>query len=172
MVRPPKLKYCCLLFLMSAIVLPAFSQTNTHKNVSNLDAAGKITYLNLETSAVMTALDTLTNGWDVAFQHTAIILPDKAAAQVVANSSFEKITVAPAGGYRQGRSAVPPGSGNGWYNYNMNTHIISPIPGRVILIRTASGKYVKLVIDSYYKDGADGEPGYYTLHYAFIDTAK
>jgi len=48
--------------------------------------------------------------------------------------------------------AIPSGSGNGWYNYNMTTHLVSPQPGNILIIKTNGGNYVKMEILSYYKD--------------------
>jgi len=68
--------------------------------------------------------------------------------------------------------ALTTGSGNGWYNYDMTTHTISPIAGVVLVIRTHDGKYAKMVIDSYYKDAPTTVTdiysyGYYTFHYVY-----
>ncbi|EPR65279.1 HmuY family protein [Cyclobacterium qasimii] len=53
--------------------------------------------------------------------------------------------------------AIPTGSGNGWYSYNSTTHAIKPIPGKVILLQTASGNYAKVEILSYYKGSPSDE---------------
>lgn len=45
------------------------------------------------------------------------------------------------------------GSGKGWYNYDGVTKLISAIPGRVLVVRTATGKYAKVEILNYYKGG-------------------
>lgn len=56
-----------------------------------------------------------------------------------------------------------------WYTYNsQGKHIIRPIPGMVIVIRTHNGKYAKMVIDSYYKDSnTEDAPRYYTFKYIY-----
>ena len=66
--------------------------------------------------------------------------------------------------------AIPTGSGNGWYNYS-NT-IISPIAGKVFVVKTHDGKYAKFEILSYYKDApatpdATSVGRYYTFNYAY-----
>ena len=48
--------------------------------------------------------------------------------------------------------AIPTGSGNGWYNYNMTTHTVSPQPGNILIVKTNAGNYVKMEILSYYED--------------------
>ncbi|HLU89843.1 MAG TPA: HmuY family protein [Cyclobacteriaceae bacterium] len=48
--------------------------------------------------------------------------------------------------------AIPGGSGNGWYNYNMSTHVVSPQPGNILIIKTNAGNYVKMEVLSYYQD--------------------
>lgn len=69
--------------------------------------------------------------------------------------------------------AIPTGSGNGWYNYNFTTHIVSPIPGRVLLFQTNVGNFAKLEILSYYQNnppladvnGRTTPSPYYTFSY-------
>ena len=74
--------------------------------------------------------------------------------------------------------AITYGSGKGWYNYDGLTNIITPLAGRVLVIRTASGKYAKMEITSYYKGGvtlpataSDADKltkqRYYTFRYAY-----
>ena len=157
-----------LLFILVLSFQNAFSQGDAVKKVQDLNAADKTVYYNLEKGIAVDAADTLKTGWDISFQRTKIELQAAACGQLLENSAFEKIAQAPSTGYLPGRAAIPNGSGKGWYLYNMDNHIISPIAGKVILVRAASGKYYKLVIDSYYKQGADGSSGYYTFRFAEI----
>lgn len=167
-----KLSYKLLFIVLCSPLFGAFAQQQDLKKIQNLNAADNTTYFNLEKGIVVNEADTAKTGWDISFQHTGIMVQASAGGQIIGNTSIDKITAAPAGGYKKGKQAIPWGSGNGWYTYNMENHTISPIAGKVILIHTASGKYFKLVIDSYYKDGADGAGGYYTFRYADIDPEK
>ena len=50
--------------------------------------------------------------------------------------------------------------------------LITPIPGRTLVIKTADGKYAKLEVLSYYKDApasptAADPSGYYKFRYSF-----
>jgi hypothetical protein len=72
--------------------------------------------------------------------------------------------VAPKTGYL---NVLEKGSGNSWYEYDMLSHSITPLPQKTIVVKLASGKYVKLEIQSYYKDGK-GDNGYYTFRYEAI----
>ena len=67
-----------------------------------------------------------------------------------------------------------PGSGNGWYNYaGAPTYLISPIPGKILVIRTRDGALAKLEILSYYKDAPSmpnafsDQSQYYTFNYLY-----
>jgi len=139
---------------------------------------GRFTFFNLRDNHMMAAADSASTDWDVAFRGTTILInggtsgPGQGAAQVV-DGVFEEITEAPADGWQvdgaQG-PAILDGSGNGWYNYNPAQMTVSPIPGRVILIRTADGRYAKVRVLSYYKGrpatpSADSEARYYTFEY-------
>lgn len=165
-----KLSYKLLLTCIFMPVGYAFSQTAAIKKIQNLNAADKITYFNLETGTEVSEADTAKTSWDLAFQHTVIVLCSTAEGQIVSDASFDKITSAPSTGYQKGKTALPWGSGKGWYTYNMDNHVVAPIAGKVIFIHTASGKYYKLVIDSYYKDAsADGASANYTFRYSTVN---
>lgn len=150
--------------------------------------SGKFTFYSLENNAIVSNTDSATNKWDLGFRGTTIITnagtsgPGNGGAfvftgtfngltQVPADSTF-RIDNAPAS------YAIPIGSGNGWYNYDFSTQIVTPIPGRILVIRTAAGKYAKIEIVSYYKGGitldasaSDAEKlskqRYYTFRYIF-----
>ena len=128
--------------------------------------------------------------WDIAFRGTTIIVnggvsagavdePERTgnAAAYIAEGTLagidavetERLVQDNASGY-----AIPAGSGNGWYSYaSAPTHLISPIPGRVLVFRTHDGKYAKVEILSYYKDAPDNpdafvnEDSYYTFNYVY-----
>ena len=63
-------------------------------------------------------------------------------------------------------------SGQGWASYDMDTHILSPIPGRILVFRTHDNKYAKMDI-LYYYDSPNPDPsngdygGYYTFNYVY-----
>ena len=143
----------------------------TVKTVNNLAAAEQMVYFDLDKGQTVSAADA---GWDIAFHKTNISINSEkgnVSAQVIEKTSFDKLNQAPASGYiKDGKqTAVPGGSGNGWYLYNMEDHSIQPIADRVIVVKTSAGKTVKLAILSYYKDQADYNPGgFYSFQYAFF----
>ncbi|UOQ54803.1 HmuY family protein [Hymenobacter cellulosivorans] len=124
--------------------------------------------------------DSTSTKWDLAFRGTTILTnsgssgPGQGGAQVK-DGLFAELTTAPETGYAvdaAAAKAIPTGSGKGWYNYNSTTHVVSPIAGKVLVIRTAAGKYAKLEVTNYYKDApatpAGTEPsGYYSFRYVY-----
>lgn len=119
------------------------------------------TFYSLETKAEVPYTDSASTKWDVAFRGTTILVnggtsgPGQGQAQVVTGTTYEAQATAPTTSYTSDGAttkAIPAGSGNGWYNYDPATHLITPIAGRVILLKTATGKYAKLEITNYYKD--------------------
>jgi hypothetical protein len=125
--------------------------------------SGKFTFYSLESNKIIDNSDSATTKWDLGFRGTTIITnggtsgPGSGGAfiyigtfsdltQIAADSTF-RIDNAPAS------YAVRTGSGNGWYYYNGATQIVTPIPGRILAIRTATGKYAKVEILNYYKGG-------------------
>lgn len=145
-------------------------------------SAGGFTYFNLKDSVIVGGADTTTAKWDIAFRGTTIWINGgtgrfgQAQAQVLTSQDYDLLILAPETGWRVDSSAttlaIPTGSARGWYNYNAITNIISPIPGVVIALRTADGKYAKLQIQSYYR-GAPAVPDmnstarYYTFRYFY-----
>ena len=150
--------------------------------------SGKYTLYSLETNKVIDNADSATRKWDIGFRGTTIITNSGNSgpgaggafvytglfgdlAQIPTDSSF-RIDNAPTA------YAIKSGSGNGWYSYNGATNLITPIPGRILVIRTASGKYAKIEIQNYYKGGVTPDATasdndklmkqrYYTFRYTY-----
>lgn len=142
---------------------------------------GAFTFFSLRTGEVVPNADSASTAWDLAFRGTEIRVnggtsgPGNGAA-LVWTGAFEDLAEAPADGYAiddADGNAIPTGSGNGWYNYAPQTNLISPIPGRVLVVKTADGRYAKVRIVSYYRgapetpDPATDEARYYTFDYVF-----
>lgn len=124
-----------------------------------------------------------TANWDIAFKGSLIkvnggISGDAQAEAAIITGIFNDIDSVPdtatfntdvADTDSSVSYAIPYGSGNGWYTFSMDTHLYSPIPGKVILIKTHDGKYAKMEILSYYKDleSAIENGGYYTFNYVY-----
>lgn len=140
------------------------------KTEKNLDAKSKTTFYSLaEGKSVKEG-----ENWDLAFNNTTIKLNSKhkVSGQILSNTSFDKVAKAPETGYKedsQSTSVIPTGSGKGWYNYDMASHALTPIEGKIILIRNAAGKHYKIQVLSYYFDEQDyNETGFYTFKYAAL----
>ncbi|MCU0403373.1 MAG: HmuY family protein [Chitinophagaceae bacterium] len=128
---------------------------------------GRFTYFSLRENRIITGADTLTNKWDIAFREFFIKVNGGSsatgggnAAAFIANSTFEAFTTIPAStAFVQDNApvfAISPAPG-GWYTYNPATFIALPIPGKVFVIRTADGRYAKMEITSFYRNGVTPE---------------
>ncbi len=123
---------------------------------------GKYSFYSIENNSLVPSSDSATNRWDIAFRGTSILTnagtsgPGNGGAFVQVGT-FDAISAVSADStFRTDAAplyAIPLGSGKGWYNYNGASNLLTPIPGRVMMIRTASGKYAKLEILNYYKTG-------------------
>lgn len=139
--------------------------------------ANAYTFFSLRTGQIVTSADSASTGWDLGFKGSTIIVnggvsgPGNGAAQIV-EGVFAEVMEAPENGWVQDNAdafAIPTGSGNGWYNYNPATQVLSPIPGRVLLIRTADGRYAKVSIISYYQGAPDTPTGGDTARFVTFD---
>ena len=145
-------------------------------------AAGtnRYTLYSLKDSSIVANTDSATAKWDIGFRATSVIvnggtLRTGKGGVAIYTGTFDELTTVPtsatfATDQSATQLAIPTGSGNGWYNY-ANT-IVSPIPGRVLILRTGDGKYAKLEVLSYYKDApaqpaATSESRYYTFRYVY-----
>lgn len=141
--------------------------------------SGDYIKFSFETGAITT-----TDNWDIAFRGSTILVnggkktsddqPERTgnAAVYIASGTLASITEVNTSLLKEDSDtdglAITTGSGNGWYNYDSNTHIISPIAGKIIVVRTSSGKYAKFEILTYYKDGdTSGDSQHYTFNYVF-----
>jgi hypothetical protein len=143
-------------------------------------SAGKYTFFSFK-NGLVASTDSATTKWDLAFRGTTILTNGGSSGigqggASILNGIFDEVKTIPATAtFTQDSKtvlAIPTGSGRGWYNYDAPTNIISPIAGKVLLIKTADGKYAKMEILSYYK-GAPATPisstpsRYYTFRFVY-----
>lgn len=151
-------------------------------------SAGKYTFYSLENNKIIPNTDSATTKWDVAFAATKILTNNGTSGnglggafiyvglfddlQTIPSDSVFKTDNAPSS------YAITTGSGKGWYAYDQITSLVTPLAGRVLVIRTASGKYAKMEILNYYKGGTTlsasasdtdklSKQRYYKFRYAF-----
>ena len=149
--------------------------------------SGKYTFFSLETGSLVANSDSATNKWDIAFRGTTILTnngtsgPGAGGAFVQVGLFADVLSVSTDSIIRTDAAptyAIRTGSNKGWYVYDGPANLITPIPGRVLIIRTASGKYAKLEIQNYYKGGVTpaatasdatklSEQRYYTFRYTY-----
>jgi HmuY protein len=143
-------------------------------------SAGKYTFFSFKNGTLTTA-DSATTKWDLAFKGTTILTNGGSSGigqggASILSGIFDEIKIVPASTtFNQDSKtvlAIPTGSGKVWYNYDAPTNIISPIAGKVFLIKTADGKYAKMEILSYYKGTpatptASSQSRYYTFRYVY-----
>lgn len=170
------------------------STTSETKSVSNLSApqtggqgqpvGGAFTKFSFSENATVT-----NDNWDIAFRGTTIVVNGGTAIGIadeptrtgvgavsIVSNTFAAVTIFPqASTFTQDGTAtyaIPTGSENGWYSYNQATNIISPIAGKVFVVKTHNGKYAKFEILSYYKDApaipdANSISRYFTFKFAY-----
>ena len=128
--------------------------------------------------------------WDIAFRATDIIVnggmsmgttdePDRTgdAGAYIVTGTMADVTEVDVNLFTQDSGsgyAIMSGSGNGWYTYSgPPTYLITPTAGKILVFKTADGKYAKVEILSYYQ-GAPENPDaftdpsrYYTFNYVY-----
>ena len=152
------------------------------KIVSNINASlANYQLFSFATGDTVPIADSATTKWDIGFKTTTIIFnggtsgPGNAGV-IIKDALFSEVKVADESGYVQDNAsakAIPTGSDNGWYNYSGDpTHLITPLAGKVFVVKTATGNYAKFQVISYYKDApatpvyTEGSK-YYTIRYVY-----
>ena len=150
--------------------------------------AGSITYYSLVDNKIVPKTDSATTKWDIAFSSLKILInggtsgPGLGGAFVQIGSFDALKTISSDSTFAVDNSnaskfAIPQNS-SGWYIYNGLTNLVTPAAGRVLVIRTATGKFAKIEILNYYKGGVTPDPTasnadkltkqrYYTFRYAY-----
>jgi|694.fasta_scaffold111613_3 hypothetical protein len=131
-------------------------------------SAGKYTFYSLERNEIVANSDSATSKWDVAFAGTTILTNSGTSYSngigggfVYKGVLYDTLSKVPADSvFRTDNTSASPkiyaittGSSKGWYNYDFATSLVTPLAGRVLIIKTASGKYAKMEILNYYKGG-------------------
>lgn len=143
--------------------------------------AGIKTYYSLETNAIVPNSDSANLNWDIALIGTKIYLNSNngsAAGAFIYNGDYQSLCSVPDSTFQTGTNAY--NALKSWYVYDGANFTINPVPGKVLIIKTVSGKYVKMEILNYYKGGvtptAATDPTffirtynarYYTFQYTF-----
>lgn len=174
-----------ILFVAVSLLFSSCSDDEVKKKAQELEATDVADLNSVSTKnfalfsfadgAVVTNTDSATSKWDIGFRGTTVILnsgtsgPGAASGQILTNI-FDDITEAPVDGYAvDGTTKAIPGSE--WYTYTGDAptgpkHAVLPLAGKVIIVKTADGKYAKLEILSYYK----GNPNTTTAEFADLAT--
>ncbi|PUZ23886.1 hypothetical protein GA0116948_10840 [Chitinophaga costaii] len=153
------------LLFTGIVCLATNAQAQDIKTLRNINASQGTTYLDLQHG------DTVSSNrhWDIALFKTTLSVNEPA---ILLHAKFEELVKAPDAPYQTDSDtlkAIPTGSGKGWYQYNMEEHTITPLPDKVIVLKVDDQTFIKLQIESYYKDGKPWEAGaYYTLRYAIL----
>ena len=154
--------------------------------VRNLEAdtakKNRYTFWNLFDADKVVSADSASAQWHLAFRGTTIRVnsgvsgPGEVQAQVM-DAVYDEVVSAPVNGYSEDTEeilAIPVGSGNGWYSYDSQNHVILPIAGKVLIIKVGD-RYFKMEVISYYLD-APATPNFniparlYTYRYQEISS--
>ena len=152
-------------------------------------SAGTTTYYSLVDNKIIASTDAASTKWDIAFSSTKILVNSGTSGPglggaFVFKGLFDDLKTIPADSTfatdnaTAASYAIPLGSGKAWYTYDGLTTLVSPIAGRVLVIKTATGKYAKIEILNYYKGGVTlastasvndklFKQRYYTFRYAY-----
>ncbi|GAB3319250.1 HmuY family protein [Larkinella ripae] len=158
--------------------LPADPANNDPQSGRPMGSTNRFTFYSLKEGKQVPSSDSASAKWDIGFRATTIIVNGGTGragqgGAYVHSGTFESLTAVPDNATfsvdeNTNKLAIPTGSGNGWYTYGGG--VISPTEDKVLVIRTADGKFAKVEVLSYYKGGPDGpgsESRFYTFRYVY-----
>lgn len=112
-------------------------------------------YFDLSAGKEVAVLDS----WDIAFlgmANTTISANTKAGTWLqIANVDYDQVNKRPSLNYELAAIGNGSTNPNGWFSYDTNTHLVSPIKAKTVFVKTETGIY-KLAMISIYK----GAPQY------------
>lgn len=130
----------------------------------------EIFYFSFKSNVKIDPTKVLTADWDIAFanEYNSTISVNNGAnknsygfgssgkgALMVVNKAYDEVKTAPSDAEFANKgvdfSGLDQGDDNGWYFYEMNTHVAVPVKNRTYVLKTAEGKYAKLQMISMYK---------------------
>lgn len=135
------------------------------------------TFFRFSDSSIVDNSDSASLKWDIGFKSSSIIVnggvsgPGTAAAFIQHGLFSELKEISADSAFRTDVSFSELAIGSKWSSYERVSMILSPVPGKTLVFRTANNKYVKMEILSYYKDApaspnAFRDPArYYTFRY-------
>ncbi|MCX2482253.1 HmuY family protein [Pedobacter sp. MR2016-24] len=127
-------------------------------------------YFSFKTGAKVESNKKVSTEWDIAFakEYNSYVSINNGTsdqsfgfgaagkgAMIVVNKAYNQVTEAPSDAEFTNNAITSAGwdsgAGNGWYFYELKTHIAVPVINRTYVLRTAEGKYAKLQLISMYK---------------------
>ncbi|WP_257668686.1 HmuY family protein [Parapedobacter tibetensis] len=159
-----EIKFNTLKMLSVAFILGAFSLSfaSCSKNdeddnvipeleaetVADLDGSQGPVFFSLSTG---TAVEESATTWDIKFNNSNFSFGNGAEAQVM-EGIFDNLVVAPSSAYSMEDLA---GIGSVYTYSGPPNHIVTPTPGRILVIKTHDNKYAKIELISYYLGNPD-----------------
>ena len=138
------------------------------KSVQHLDASGEdFVYYSLAQGRLATEQEANFGAWDIAFQGTNIKV--NGASQIL-DVAFDLVEEAPEEGYatdEDGTSKIPSDAESRWFHYNFDSHVITALADKTIVLKTKTGEYAKVKITDYYNTvfGSNPVPRSYSFRY-------
>ncbi|NNE69179.1 MAG: hypothetical protein HKN29_02320 [Rhodothermales bacterium] len=149
-----------LFFLLLAVfVLPVSAQDTEVKSADNVYVADGLVYYSLTNNAIVPADEKTATNWDILINGVEL---HANRAGLVITEAFDAVAEAPLEGMKNGMMKTA--DGEVWYNYDMNTHEISPKGDMTFVLMLADDSYAKLTVDSYYHRITE-EPRYMSFRY-------
>ena len=145
-----------LVLLAALTASPVLAQT---QSVDNLYVGDGIIYFNLRDGVAVSEDDKTATNWDILINGIEVH-PNRAG--MLMEIPYEDLTEAPEEGMVRG--SLKTVRGDAWYNYDMNTHVVTPVENMTFIVMLADDSYAKLEIQGYYHRVTD-EPRYMTFRY-------
>jgi heme-binding HmuY-like protein len=135
------MRIASLLLLVAAFLLPRSAEA---QSASDIYVGDGLVYYNLRSNEIVPDSARTKTNWDIMINGVEI---HANRAGLILEEDFDSVDEAPLEGMSPGIMTTE--SDDSWYNYDMNTHIITPLPDRTFVLQLADDTYAKMEIQSY-----------------------
>jgi hypothetical protein len=147
------------LMLLMPLALSAAAQETAVQSTDNLYVGDGLIYFSLVENVAVADDARTDDNWDIIINGVEV---HANRSGTILEATFDSVSAAPEEGLKAG--PMKTSSGDGWYNYDMNDHVITPKPERTLVIELTDGTFAKLEITGYNHRISD-EPRYVSFRY-------
>ncbi|MFT5143696.1 MAG: hypothetical protein ACI80V_002280 [Rhodothermales bacterium] len=147
------------LILLTPFALSVVAQETAVQSADNVYVGDGLVYYSLVANAAVADSARTDDNWDIIINGVEV---HANRGGTILKAAFDTVSAAPESGLKDG--PMKTSDGDGWYNYDMNDHLITPKTERTLVIELTDGTFAKLEFAGY-NHRITGEPRFVSFRY-------